>query len=141
MTNFIDPRCSTPIFRMDDISLAKSCGKLSGYYICIFVSIFFTVIYGIYRFILNNQYNFHGDIDKYNQNIKTANIVFICALIILWIIGPILSGYLNEKSWEGYKYQIEQLVKDGISKQEAIDKIESTYNSKQLASSMRSSRR
>ena len=137
MGNFIDPRCSTPLFRINDSSLAKSCGRLSGYYLSIFASIFFSIVYGMYLYFLNSKYYFDNNIDKYNQSKQTATTVFICVLILLWIGVPILSGYFNVKSWEGYQYQINEFIKNGLSKEAALDKIESTYNAENLARSIR----
>ena len=141
MGNFIDPRCSTPLFRITDSSLAKSCGKLSGYYASIFFTIFVSIIYGIYIFYLNGQYNLYSDIEKYNQRKQTSIIVFICVLVLIWIGVPIFTAYYNVKSWEGYQYQINEFTKDGLSRQAALDKLEAAETAKNLASSIRMSGR
>jgi hypothetical protein len=142
MGNFIDPRCSTPLFRITDSSLAKSCGKLSGYYTSIFFSIFLSIIYGMYLYYLKNRYNYYNDNEKndeYNQSKQTATTVFICVLVLLWIGLPILSGYYNVKLWEGFQYQINEFMKDGLTRQAALDKLEVVESAKNLASSIRMS--
>lgn len=122
---FIDPKCSIPLFEITDRSSAKRCGRLSGYYYSVILSIIFSIIYGVYLFYLKlTQTDNTDDIEKYNQSKKRATTVFICVLILSWICTPILSEYFNTKSWEGYKYQIDKYMKDySLNREDAVKRL------------------
>ena len=143
MGNFIDSRCSIPVFKLTDSSLVKKCGRLPGYVIsgmltffCIFVYIAITVFL---NFSNNNPISPPTEEEKTNQdNIKQIiTIVFICVLILIWVVIPISTGYLNVKQWEGYQYQINEFMNDGLSRKDALDKMQSIYNAQNIASSIR----
>ena len=51
------------------------------------------------------------------------------------------SAYFSKSQWLGYQFQIENLVNSGMSKSEALNRIQKLYQTEMTTSAMRDSAR
>ena len=145
MSNLIDPRCSVPTFQQTDLYVVERCGRLSGYFTASILSLFL-IVGSIVLFVSINKKGTVDEtkeqIDKRNKNKITYNIItgvsLFLLLVAIWFGIPKLISFFNKREWQGAQSEISELMKQGYSRQDAISKIQSLYETNIKAQATRS---
>lgn len=126
MASLIDPRCAVPLFLLENEQTAHECGIIEGYVVSFIITLILVAI-GIYIFYAN-------------INNKKMWLAIICIIIVfMWIVIPWLNAWLNKRHWLGYDEQIKSYQKSGISRDEAIKKLQDLYQTNIQASAINQS--
>ncbi|XWV25542.1 putative ORFan [Tupanvirus deep ocean] len=122
MASYINPKCSVPLFLLEYESDAAECGRLTGYFISIILSIIVIVIAVILYFIFNET----TDTQQTNRIWKYI-LITLGILIVIWLAFPILISWLNKVRWRGYNAQVKSYIKKGYDIKEAINRTQDLY--------------
>lgn len=119
MASIIDPRCSIPLFLLEDKNIAINCGKIEGYVLAFILTILILIVCGvIYYFYMR----------KVDYKYKLLFIVSVgVILLLLWFGFPVLNGWLDGRKWMGYNEQIGSYIKQGFTRDQAIKKLQELY--------------
>lgn len=140
IASFINPKCSVPLFSMEDINIAYQCGSISGKIIATFL----TIIIVIVGLVKSTQQVTTVDTST-NKTIITKRpnytLLSICALLLLaiWIVIPSVSGWTNSKTWSGYDEEIKSLMNQGLTRKEALTSVQNLFQQKMQSDSLRNS--
>lgn len=106
---YLVPYCIKPVFLNSSRGEAMKCGFFNGLLICAFI----TIVSGLaaLRFYMKEQNE-----DTKKQILKWYGI----AIGVVWVFVTIFSWYGHGNMWEGYQGVIEDLVKQGFTRMQAI---------------------
>jgi hypothetical protein len=146
MSSIFDPRCRTPVFMMDDESIASRCGRLNGMIGSIGFSLFLIIGMIIFTVSLNkNNYKKNADgtdaLDTAGKKIKDKFIwwplvVGPVVLACVWVFVPMLSAYMNVMKFRSKKIEQQAMRKRGLTDKEIYGKQQDLYE-KRMESSAR----
>ena len=131
MSAFLDSRCGVPVFMMDNVSVARKCGRLNGFVSAIFFTIFFIVGTIILTINLNKKKT--DEDGKVLEEEKNKKFVWwpiatgIGCIIFVWLIFPLLGGYFNAMSYEFKQNEKRAMKKRGLSDKEIYAKQQDLY--------------
>lgn len=140
MSGIFDPRCRVPSFYQTDGNVVNECGRIGGYIMAVILSII--VIIGTIIAISSVTKDPTDDMDpKKNKNpgkekgvgVAVILIIAIILLVLIWIGIPKLSGFLATNAWQGYQLQIKSLMSQGLSRQEALNRIQTLQQTRMTA--------
>lgn len=128
IASLINPKCSQPIFSMDSIETAYTCGNISGKIVAGILTLIIVVI----CLVLSTKTVTTVDTvsGKTTVTKKPNYLAFgISAFLlsVIWIGIPNASGWINSRRWSGYNEEIESLMKQGLSRKEALSSIQSLF--------------
>jgi hypothetical protein len=123
MSSLVYPKCGIPIFQMNDMKDAGDCGRINGYIISIFVSIF-TIFLFIVWYI---DYIKEDPITRERKNGWWILVLLGISLVVIWIFVPLLTQFLATRSFQTTKIQLQQLENHGYTHQEALSKVQNLY--------------
>lgn len=109
MSKFILSFCVEPLYVMDSINKAHSCGYYSGLVYCAILSI----LTGL--FLLRKLYTTHD-----NDKLKPAVIILSSIILVCWIFIPLFVRYSYGNMWIGYNTYIQAFINQGFTRQQAI---------------------
>lgn len=131
--SFFKPECSMPTFQMQDGTMAYMCGNFSGK---LYASIIIFIILIIVFFYNLNKY----DLDENGKKVKKVrwNVIIpsLGLCICIWIFLPKLLGLIKSRSFEGYQKQLKILESSGMSKADALNRIQGIYQTEQTSNSL-----
>lgn len=135
MSRYVDPSCATPIFQMDSEKVASRCGRLDGY----FMSVAFSLLILFGGFI---WYNKSGEIIENGVIVeaeKDVRILFgtVALIALVFLVVPYLSSWFTVVTYQGYQQQIKSLMKQGLSKKKALNRVQQLYQTEMQASATR----
>jgi hypothetical protein len=132
MASLIDPQCGIPTFNMSSVIVAEQCGKYNGYIFSIVVSIIILIV----SIFMYESSNLEKDINKPK---KRNNVILIIGgvLIMLSWTAPFILGFIGKRKWQSYDLQVQELVKTGVSQQDAIKQVQAIWTSKLQANAIR----
>lgn len=136
--SFINPTCNMPLFQQVDSNIVANCARLNGYIISSIISIILIITIIILLTKMKKKENEKNK--KYSNRRKYVLIgIGICILIVVlaWLFIPMLSSWIDRRRWQGYQYQIEALMKNGYTRQKAMSKIQSLYQTNEQANALR----
>lgn len=130
MSSLIDSRCcSVPTFQQTNLATVENCGKLNGYIGAAIFSVFIIAL-AIYLYIQVNKKDPDPEKQK-DKNKVMKNILItiglIILLLILWLGLPALNVFFSRRQWQEYQAQIDDLIAQGMSRTQALEKIQSIY--------------
>lgn len=110
VSKFFSPYCIKPIYLIDTIEEAGTCGFING----LFYAFIFTLT------ILLAGYKFYGS--ETDINIKRYVIYAMGISIgLLWILSPIITYYSHKTLWDGYNDSKIELQSKGYDKMEILN--------------------
>ena len=65
--------------------------------------------------------------------------IFSLILILIWILIPIFSGSYGKIEWEGYQQEKNIYIKQGLTEQDALNKVADNFNAEKLRNTIRMS--
>lgn len=136
MSTFMDPRCGVPTFLQTDVNTVRECGVYSGYILATILTLMIIV------FIISLLFKKPSDPSdpeqvKKNQTIKmVGGIIGVLLILLAWIFVPRFTSFTSVNSWETYQNQISQYMKEGLSRQGAINKLQSLYQTQEQANAI-----
>jgi len=123
MSSLVNPKCGVPIFQMNDMKDAGDCGRINGYIISIFISLF--TVFGFVVWYID--YTEEDPITKKRKNGWWILFLLGITLVLIWIFIPLLAQFLATRSFQTTKIQLQQLENHGYTHQEALSKIQNLY--------------
>ena len=63
-------------------------------------------------------------------NIWKYSIIGFVTLLLLWVVIPRVTSWLGKINWKVYNEQLDSYIRNGSTKDQAIDKIQSLYQSR-----------
>ncbi|XWV26877.1 putative orfan [Tupanvirus soda lake] len=128
MASYINPKCAVPLFLLEYESDAGECGRLTGYFSSIILSIIVIVVAVILYFIFNDTLNTNDISNTHNKNrIWKYILITLGILIVIWLGLPALIAWFNKVRWRGYNAQVDLYIKKGYDIKEAINKTQDLY--------------
>lgn len=121
MAEYLNPKCAVPTFLLENESIAMECGRYTGYFIAIILTIIVVAVALYLYYALRNK-----DYEQNNRIIKYALITIIIVLGI-WLFFPAIFSWTKKMHLRGYHEQINSYVDHGFSTKDAIDKTQSLY--------------
>ena len=103
------PYCIKPIFLHPNIEDAKKCGLINGFIYSALLTLLILIIGGRYYLIQEN-----------NEMKKKIMYSIVIGLILLWTVIPFISRFGAGTMWTGYQSSIDDLLRQGFTRQEAI---------------------
>ena len=119
MAYLIDPRCSIPTFLMDNEEVAAHCGRISGYVTAFILSLILIIFGAIIYFSYVHQ-------STHFWKFFFFSTIVVLFIVIWWGIPP-WQSWLKKRHWQGYQEQIKSYQSAGITKDEAIKKLQDIY--------------
>lgn len=136
MSNLIDPRCGAPSFLMDNEGIAAMCGRYGGYIIAGILSL---IIVGVSIAKYNSSLG--NDVDEKGNPATKKDWRYLIAggagLLVIWLVIPWLLGWFSKRSFQTSQIEIDNYMKAGMTRQQALDKMTSIYQSQIQASATR----
>jgi hypothetical protein len=136
MSSLINPKCGVPTFVQTDKKLVGECGSYTGYIIAGLITL---VLLFILHKIMSEKFSdklSEEEIETLNKSRNTKIIIIIISIILIFIFVPKISSFLSKNSWESYQSQISQYMAQGLSRQDAINKIQSLYQTEYQAAAI-----
>jgi hypothetical protein len=120
MAYLINPKCGLPIYTLENKDTAVHCGKISGYIWSVILTIFI---------IITALYIYYGNMfDKKNNKKRYIFYTSISlTLALIWGVFPSLNGWMNGRNWLVYDEQIGSYMKNGMTRDIAIQKVQELY--------------
>lgn len=116
MASLIDPRCAVPLFAVDNEEHARQCGQISGYVGAAIITAIVLIVWGVW-------------LATRGQGALTSVFSLNIALgvgMLFWLL-PMASAWISTRHWLGYVEQIRSLRKKGQSHKEAVQNVQSLY--------------
>ena len=135
MSSLVNPKCGVPIFQMNNMKDASDCGKINGYVISIFISLF--TIFGFVIWYLD--YTKEDPITKEKKNGWWILVLLVIIIIMIWIFIPMFFQFLATRNFQTTKIQLQQLENHGYTHQEALSKVQDLYQNMKRNQAMRDS--
>lgn len=131
MSGIFDPRCRVPSFYQTDGNVVNECGRIGGYIMAAILSIF-VIIGAIFAIVSVMKDPTDDMVPNKNKNsgkekgvgVAVVLVITVILLVLIWIGIPKLSGFLATNAWQGYQLQIKSLMSQGLSRQEALNRIQ-----------------
>ena len=128
MANLFGPRCGIPTFVQTDKKVVGECGVYSGYFMAgiltVFI-IFFAI--GIYSSSSTTTTLTAAESEQIKKK-RNAKLFFLClCTVLVWVLIPRMFRFFSLNSWETYQGQISQYMAQGLSRKDAIKRIQSLY--------------
>ena len=139
MSSLINPQCGVPTFIQTDPKLVGDCGKYSGYIIAIIITIillFLMLSVWVSSVHAIGPLMSQEDQDGIKRLRNSKLLVLFLFIVLVWIFVPKMFSFFSVRSWESYQSQISQYMAQGLSRQDAINKIQSLYQSELQASAI-----
>lgn len=146
LESLFEPKCSIPLYLQPNVDIAQKCGEIDGIILCVVVSLFVIILgYVSYNNVI--PVNRATDEEKIANEQKQYFVLSVCGaiLFIIWIIIPALFGFYSRRVWLGQDFQVQELMKSGFTRQEAIEQTQALYQPnlqadaiKKLSTSVRS---
>jgi hypothetical protein len=137
MASLINPKCAVPIFLMENINDATECGLIGGYIasgICSLVALVAGLLaYNNSDVEMQNGKQVHTGKKKISYLIAT-----FCCISLIWLVVPLFASWANGRSWSGYDLQIKSLTNQGLTRQQALGKIQNIYQAEMQANAISS---
>ena len=134
MTSIFDPRCSIPYFLQTDQSIVERCGSVGGVVTVIVLICILLIMSAGFYVKYKSETGKIVPFDETRRNrirrmflIKIIIILFIGILSVIFI--PKLSAFFSLNSWKSSQYQIQQYMNSGLTREQAIAKMQSLYQS------------
>ena len=134
--------CSLPLYLQSDITSVESCSTRSGYWGCFKLSIVVLIFFLFFRFWAGNIIYGFSDSETDEEKKKRENYnnwlygIFGSILLLIWIFYPKILVKSDISKWNGYQTEKSIYMKNGLSEQDALNKVAENFNAKQLADSM-----
>src|SRR5581483_6916668 len=111
MSKFIISYCVEPLYVIDDIEKARTCGYSTGLVYCTILTIIFGLI------IIRHLYKHDS---QYIYTPKPVLVVLLSAIILCWIFIPLFIRSFYGNMWSGYNAYIQDFINQGFTRQQAI---------------------
>ena len=137
MASLINPNCGVPIFVQTDKTLVSTCGSYSGY----IISGVITVVLIIIMIVISKSAEKYSHLSVEEQSIIKKErdnklLMILLGILAVWVLIPMISKFLSTNRWESYQSQISQYMSQGLSRQDALSKIQSLYQTQMQANAM-----
>ena len=137
IAGYFNPVCNVPLFQQTSIWNVQSCARINGY-IGAFV---FTIILGIILFFVSRNLPKRSnekeeDYKKRRTWVMIGIFVLSLLILLLWIFLPVINTFFSTQSWNGYQDQIHELMKNGLTRAQALSKIQSLYQNQLQVNAM-----
>jgi len=119
LSRLFKPYCVRPLYFVDTITEAGTCGAINGLIYALVLSIVFSIIGA-------RLYN------SYPSRSKHIMYVVIGVIVFIWIVLPALLSSANKNIWQGYNDTIDYLLERGYSREDVINIIRSFESSPSL---------
>lgn len=150
LSSLINPKCNVPLFVLGQND-AEDCGMTNGYICATLLTIVILIILGILiyrgrREVKTEQEQKQEEyITPQESGVKFSEFIYVTgALLIIglsWYYLPGLSRWFYLRSWQGYDAQIQSYMTNGLSRQDAINKVQDIYQTQIQANAIESAGR
>ncbi len=144
MASLLNSKCGVPIFVQTDKNVVGECGLYKGYITCIVITIF-TAIAAVMILISKPVVKSDADTaetDKHKKEIWKHKMILLGIIVLItvavWIFVPRLMRFMDINSWGTYQNEIDGYVTQGMTRQQALNQIQSLYQARMQAAAISS---
>jgi cell division protein FtsB len=134
MSSLINPNCGVPTFVQTDKKLVGDCGSYSGYIFSGIITII--LIFVMVSISKSSMKSTMKESEEQKQKRDTKLLFIFLCIVLVWIFLPKIFSFFSVNSWQSYQSQISQYMSQGMSRQDAINKIQSLYQMQLQASAI-----
>lgn len=140
LETIFEPRCKVPTYLQTDVGIVEKCGRIGGwigFVIITIIVILFAIKYYQNPGVKLSEPPTKEELQQQQQYRMIVIGITIVIIVLLWFGLVGLGGFFARRKWEGYNYEVEQLISQGYDRKSAIGQVQSLYQTEKQAEAIR----